>query len=206
MQRVWTGRSRKRGKNTLMNIQAQLQKYYSTIMERSPTTQNGSRSDFSRLARRLCGKSVGLVLGGGGARGIAHVGVIKALEEAGVPIDMVGGTSIGSFIGGLYARESDNVAILGRAKAFSSRMCSKWRQVINLIEVSGKVFQIHLSKIFGYHTFALPQTSRGHGWRFIKVVMHGDILEHQCHCHHSYPPLCDNGNLLVDGGYLDNLP
>lgn len=85
-----------------------------------------------RLARRLCGKSIGLVLGGGGARGLSHVGVIKALEEAGIPIDMVGGTSIGSFIGGLYARDSDNVAIFGRAKAFASRMCSRWRQLVDL--------------------------------------------------------------------------
>lgn len=52
-------------------------------------------SDFSRLARVLMGKAIGLVLGGGGARGAAHVGVIKAMLEAGIPIDMVGGTSIG---------------------------------------------------------------------------------------------------------------
>ena len=52
-------------------------------------------SDFSRLSRVLMGKTVGLVLGGGGARGAAHVGVIKAMMEAGVPIDMIGGTSIG---------------------------------------------------------------------------------------------------------------
>jgi predicted acylesterase/phospholipase RssA len=57
----------------------------------------------------LCGKSVGLVLGGGGARGIAQVGVIKALEESGIPIDIIGGTSIGAFIGALYAQDADVV-------------------------------------------------------------------------------------------------
>ncbi|WP_298636882.1 patatin-like phospholipase family protein [uncultured Umboniibacter sp.] len=46
---------------------------------------------------------IGLVLGGGGARGGAHVGVLKVLEEEGIPIDIITGTSIGSFIGGLYA-------------------------------------------------------------------------------------------------------
>lgn len=46
---------------------------------------------------------VGLALGGGGARGIAHIGVIKALEEQGIHIDLIAGTSIGSIIGGLYA-------------------------------------------------------------------------------------------------------
>ena len=46
---------------------------------------------------------VGLVLSGGGAKGLAHIGVLKALEEAGVRIDYIGGTSMGAIIGGLYA-------------------------------------------------------------------------------------------------------
>ncbi|MCK5823420.1 MAG: patatin-like phospholipase family protein, partial [Bacteroidales bacterium] len=48
-------------------------------------------------------QKVGLVLSGGGAKGIAHIGVIKALEENGIPIDYVAGTSMGAIIGGLYA-------------------------------------------------------------------------------------------------------
>ncbi len=47
--------------------------------------------------------TVGLVLGGGGARGMAHIGVIKYLEEMGIPVDVVGGTSMGGLVGGLYA-------------------------------------------------------------------------------------------------------
>lgn len=43
------------------------------------------------------------MLGGGGARGIAHIGLIKSLHDAGVPIDFIGGTSIGSFVGALYS-------------------------------------------------------------------------------------------------------
>jgi predicted acylesterase/phospholipase RssA len=46
---------------------------------------------------------IGLVLSGGGAKGLAHIGVIKVLEEAGIPVDYIGGTSMGSIIGGLYA-------------------------------------------------------------------------------------------------------
>src|SRR4051794_38611436 len=88
-------------------------------------------ADFRRIARRLMSKSIGLVLGGGGARGLAHLGVIKAVEEAGISIDMVGGTSIGSFIGGLYAREGDFVSAVGRAKFFSGRMNSTWRQALD---------------------------------------------------------------------------
>ena len=48
-------------------------------------------------------KKVGLVLSGGGAKGMAHIGAIKVIEEAGIPIDYVVGTSMGSIIGGLYA-------------------------------------------------------------------------------------------------------
>ena len=48
-------------------------------------------------------KKVGVVLGGGGAKGVAHIGVLKVLEEAGIPIDYVAGTSMGAIVGGLYA-------------------------------------------------------------------------------------------------------
>lgn len=60
-------------------------------------------SDFARLGRCLTGNAVGLVLGGGGARGAAHIGIIKAIQEHGIPVDIVGGTSIGSMIGGIFA-------------------------------------------------------------------------------------------------------
>jgi NTE family protein len=46
---------------------------------------------------------VGVALGGGGAKGAAHIGVLKHLEEIGIPVDYVAGTSMGSIIGGLYA-------------------------------------------------------------------------------------------------------
>lgn len=48
-------------------------------------------------------KKVAVVLSGGGAKGMAHIGVLKVLERAGIPIDIVTGTSMGSIIGGLYA-------------------------------------------------------------------------------------------------------
>ena len=46
---------------------------------------------------------VGLVLSGGGAKGAAHIGVLKYIEEAGIPIDYIAGTSMGSIVGGMYA-------------------------------------------------------------------------------------------------------
>lgn len=67
----------------------------------SPTTSHHhlvDAADLSRLARLLTRRGVGLVLSGGGARGFAHLGVIRALREARVPIDFVGGASIGAVI------------------------------------------------------------------------------------------------------------
>lgn len=112
-------------------VNLQMGKYKKSVPQpdiQRPATMN----DFSRLARRLCGKSIGIVLGGGGARGISHMGVLRALEEHGVPIDMVGGTSIGAFVGGLYAREGDLVSTYGRLKRFSGRMSTLWRILTDL--------------------------------------------------------------------------
>ncbi|HSU15247.1 cyclic nucleotide-binding domain-containing protein [Longimicrobium sp.] len=58
----------------------------------------GSGEDMGRLARHAAGRAVALVLGGGGARGFAHIGMVQALREAGVPIDLIGGTSMGAAI------------------------------------------------------------------------------------------------------------
>ena len=59
---------------------------------------------FTRLARVLAGRAVGLVLGGGGARAFAHIGAIQALEEAGITIETIGGTSQGALVGAQYAQ------------------------------------------------------------------------------------------------------
>ena len=58
---------------------------------------------FVVLAGAINAQSVGLVLSGGGAKGITHIGIIQALEENGIPIDYISGTSIGAVVGGLYA-------------------------------------------------------------------------------------------------------
>ena len=84
-------------------------------------------NDFTRIARRICGKQIGVVLGGGGARGISHIGMLQALEEYGIPVDAIAGCSIGSFVGGLYARETDILETTGRTKQFAGRMGSMWR-------------------------------------------------------------------------------
>uniref|UniRef100_A0A672GP62 lysophospholipase n=1 Tax=Salarias fasciatus TaxID=181472 RepID=A0A672GP62_SALFA len=110
-------------------------------------------SDFSRLARVLTGNSIALVLGGGGARGCSHVGVIKAMEEAGIPIDIVGGTSIGSFIGALYAEERSAVRTKQRAREWSKAMNSVFKTVLDLTYpitsmFSGSAFNTSIYKVF----------------------------------------------------------
>ncbi|PKI82893.1 hypothetical protein MVES1_003641 [Malassezia vespertilionis] len=176
-------------------------------------------NDFARLARRLCGTSIGLVLGGGGARGCAHVGVLRAMEEYGIPIDMVGGTSIGSLVGGLYARDGDAVSSHGRTKRFAGRMASLWRFVTDLTYplvsyTTGHEFNRGIFKCFAdthiedmWLPFFCNTTNitwsrmevhtSGYAWRYIRgsMTLAGIV-----------PPLIDDGHMLVDGGYTDNLP
>uniref|UniRef100_A0A8C0HJZ2 lysophospholipase n=1 Tax=Chelonoidis abingdonii TaxID=106734 RepID=A0A8C0HJZ2_CHEAB len=110
-------------------------------------------SDFSRLARVLTGNSIALVLGGGGARGCSHIGVIKAMEEAGIPIDLIGGTSIGSFIGALYAEERSAVRTKQRAREWAKSMNSVFETVLDLTYpitsmFSGSAFNTSINKVF----------------------------------------------------------
>ena len=207
-------------KQRVQILQAEIQKYTSRRIQHTPlySPQTPFKGDFHRLARRLCGKSVGLVLGGGGARGIAQVGVIKALEEAGIPIDIIGGTSIGSFIGALYARDADVVPMYGRAKKFSGRMGSMWRFALDLTYptvsyTTGHEFNRGIFKTFGdsqiedfwlefyCNTTNISRSraeyhSSGYVWRYVRASMTLAGL---------IPPICDEGSMLLDGGYIDNL-
>jgi len=67
------------------------------------TLGDGEEGSLSRMARQVVGIGIGLALGGGGARGFAHIGVLEVFQQEGIPIDMIGGTSMGAFIGALYA-------------------------------------------------------------------------------------------------------
>ncbi|KAF5929382.1 hypothetical protein HPG69_013678 [Diceros bicornis minor] len=98
-------------------------------------------SDFSRLARVLTGNTIALVLGGGGARGCSHIGVLKALEEAGVPVDLVGGTSIGSFIGALYAEERSASRTKQRAREWAKDL---WLPYFNVTtDITASAMRVH---------------------------------------------------------------
>nr|XP_048690155.1 patatin-like phospholipase domain-containing protein 6 isoform X6 [Caretta caretta] len=126
-----------------------LREMYAKVFEK----EADRHSDFSRLARVLTGNSIALVLGGGGARGCSHIGVIKAMEEAGIPIDLIGGTSIGSFIGALYAEERSAVRTKQRAREWAKSMNSVFETVLDLTYpitsmFSGSAFNTSISKVF----------------------------------------------------------
>lgn len=179
-------------------------------------------SCFSRLARWLTGTSVGLVLGGGGARGAAHVGMIRAIQEAGIPIDMVGGVSIGAFMGALWCMEKNITTVTQKAREWSKRMTQWGRQLMDLTYpatsmFSGRQFNATIRSTFGeevhiedlwlpYFTVTTDITAscmrvHRHGslWRYIRASM--SLSGYM-------PPLCDpvDGHLLLDGGYVNNLP
>ncbi len=78
--------------------------------------RQGNGGDLARLARIIAGQSVGLVLSGGGARAYAHVGAIRALREARVPIDFVGGASMGAIVGAGVALGWDDAELEERIR------------------------------------------------------------------------------------------
>ncbi|MGH0171918.1 UNVERIFIED_CONTAM: hypothetical protein FKN15_062138 [Acipenser sinensis] len=200
---------------------AKLREMYEKVFEKTADRH----SDFSRLARVLTGNTIALVLGGGGARGCSHVGLIKAMEESGIPIDIVGGTSIGSFIGGLYAEERSAVRTKQRAREWAKAMNSVFKTVLDLTYpitsmFSGSAFNTSISKVFqdkqievrldynlpGLLTgvvfsadLLLKTRPQGSVWRYVRAsASYTPYL----------PPLCDpkDGHLLVDGCYVNNVP
>uniref|UniRef100_A0A914EDN0 PNPLA domain-containing protein n=1 Tax=Acrobeloides nanus TaxID=290746 RepID=A0A914EDN0_9BILA len=109
-------------KNLKENISNDICKYYKNLMKRiyesqrleSPKPLEGDNlldlqklyfSDLSRIARFITYDALGLVLGGGGAKGAAHLGIIQAIRKENLPIDLVGGTSIGSLVSGFIGVE-----------------------------------------------------------------------------------------------------
>jgi NTE family protein len=78
--------------------------------------RRGNPNDIARLARLLRGNAITLVLSAGGARGFAHLGVIRALREAHMPIDLIGGCSMGSIVGATVGLEWDDLEIKERLR------------------------------------------------------------------------------------------
>src|SRR5512138_2860902 len=160
---------------------------------------------------------IALVLGGGAARGFAHIGVIRALEQEKVPIDLVVGTSVGSLIGALYAADQDSfdlewaafklekddlfdygvvTAVRGMGLARGDKL-EQW--------VSSRVKQVNIEEL--KLPFAAVATDLNWG---TKVVLDRGSVARAVRASSAIPgvfqPVQHMGKLLVDGGVVDNIP
>ncbi len=174
----------------------------------------GSDADFARLIRFITGSAFGLVLNGGGMRGFAHVGVLKALEELRIPIDYIGGCSIGAAIGATYARvgleESINIC---RLKELPRTSNDYTFPAVALLK--GKNVCDFYQKIYGQDYIEDLKTP------FFCVS--SDLTRCKLHVHEKgliweavrasssipavYPPMYDDsGGMLVDGALINNMP
>jgi len=162
-------------------------------------------------------KSFGIVLGGGGARGLVHIGILKVLEEEGIAIDYVAGASIGGILGAAYA--------LGYSPAELEEIALRFthlRELVKLLDPSaarrglllGSRVQQFLSEIFGEHTFAdlrlptaLCAVDLVHA---CEVTLNQGSLLTAAMATSAVPGVFDpvevDGMRLVDGGVLKNVP
>jgi NTE family protein len=172
-------------------------------------------SDVARAARLLTGRSVGLVLSGGGARGFAHIGVLRALKEAGIAIDSIGATSIGAIIGAGWAagwEYPDMLERMRRAFVASNPLNDYTLPVMSL--VAGRKVSRLMRQEFGedeiedlrlpyYCTSANLTTGQlavhrsGKLWQWLRAsIAIPGIL----------PPVFTQKQAFVDGATLNNLP
>jgi predicted acylesterase/phospholipase RssA/CRP-like cAMP-binding protein len=168
--------------------------------------------DFDRLARLLTGRAVGVVLGGGGARGLAHLGVLRALEEIGVPVDAIGGTSAGAVVGALVARGLDAASVQEICRRHFRSVFDPTFPIVAMLR--GRRIASRLAAVVGNRSIeglAIPflsvstNLSRG----AVRVHRSGPLLRAvraSLAIPGILPPVVEDGELLVDGALLDNLP
>jgi len=172
-----------------------------------------STADYDRLARFLTGRAVGLVLGGGAARGMAHIGAIRAIQELAIPIDFVGGTSSGAIIAGALAKGMDCESMLRTVKdAARGSLLDFTLPFVSVI--SGRRISRALERTFEdvmiedlwLNYFCVSSNlsrarmvvhRRGPLWKGIRAsISLPGIL----------PPVFHDRDLLVDGGLMNKLP
>lgn len=172
-------------------------------------------SDFDRLARLITGHAVGIVMAGGGARAFTHIGVIKALRAAGVPIDQVGGTSMGAIVAAAVAARWSDAELAERFRRsfvaanplsdytmpFVSlfggrRVTALLRSAFGELDIEDLVLPFYC--VTANLTTATADThTTGKLWRWLRAsVSLPGVL----------PPFNDAGQVHVDGGVIDNLP
>lgn len=156
---------------------------------------------------------IGLVLSGGGARGIAHIGVLKALTELGVRIDMISGTSAGSIVAALFAAGNtpDQIfeAVSGLSLFKSVRPAWTWSGLLTM-EGLRLLLQKHIPHN-DFKSLHIPLTVAATEIRKGKIhyFTEGELIPavvSSCSIPAVFNPVSYEGNLYVDGGLLDNLP
>lgn len=170
--------------------------------------------DAERIARLLTGRGLGLVLSGGGARGIAHIGVIKALRENNIPVDLVIGASIGSLVGAGIALEWDDQRLTNEIDLFSKRSLFLDVTFPKKSFLSGRMLRKFLTKWFGDTTIEelpIPYASVSSNIHTGTVSLngHGDLktwVAASTAIPGVFPPVSDEGIVHVDGGVLNNMP
>ena len=175
-------------------------------------------SDFERLGRFVAGKAVGLCLGGGGARGFAHFGVLQTMHEAGMPIDIIGGNSIGAYVSGIYATGYAKGWDTKKMIAATRKVFARWflhvtppvtsmiadgilvHDIKACVGESQKIEDLWLPYFCVSSNLTRAEVKShvtGDLWRAIRVSggLPGIV-----------PPLVFDGDLHVDGALLNNLP
>ncbi|MDD3836625.1 MAG: patatin-like phospholipase family protein [Phenylobacterium sp.] len=174
-----------------------------------------NRADASRIARVITGQSVGLVLSGGGARAYAHVGAVRALRERGVPIDFVGGVSMGAIIAAGVAMGWGDVELEQRLrKAFVSSSPLDDIAFPLLAMTRGQKVVERLTEHFGDTTIAdlwLPFfcVSSNLTTGAYHLHRHGPVaraLRATIALPGVLPPATVDDDVLVDGAVLKNFP
>ena len=176
----------------------------------------GVTRDMERLARALTGNEIALVLSGGGARGIAHLGVIRALEETGIPVDVIGGTSFGALVGACYAMGWNDEE---RIRNLKKRLVESGSQIDLTVPAvaltRGSRVTRNLRALFGdaviedfWNRFFCISSNLTRG----ELMVHREGLAWQAiRCSVSVPGILppvrsSAGDVLVDGAVMNNFP
>jgi len=174
--------------------------------------KSARQADFERLARFLTGQAIGLVLGGGAARGFAHIGVLKALKELNIAVDLVGGNSMGAILAAEFALQWNETEMLDKTRQLCLQGDSLTLPMVSLF--SGNVMTAALRKLFGdlhIEDLWIPFFCVSCNISRAKLMTHrqGELLSALLSSNTPpglFPPQVRNGDLLVDGALLNNLP
>ena len=162
-------------------------------------------------------KKIGLALGGGAARGLAHIGVLEVLEKEGIPIDMIAGTSMGAIIGGVYAKTGDAKAMRPVAISFGFRKIKYFSDftIPRTGIIKGRRIEDELKMVIGANTefrdlripFSCVAVDIDNGEEV--VIKEGKVWE-AMRASSSIPVIFTmvkwHGRNLVDGGLMNPVP